>query len=70
MNTEFAKQDKEDFYLYKLRDVVLQEKAPTLLNFNCMCMKLQQIQIAFIYTLHLEIASSKISKTKGNLKQT
>lgn len=47
-----------------------------LFNFNCICMKLQQIQIAYIYTctciciLHLEIASSRISKTKGNLDMT
>lgn len=36
MNTEFAKQEKDDFYLFKLKEIVLQEESPTLLNFNCM----------------------------------
>ena len=36
MNTEFSKQKKEDFFLYKFREVVLQEENPTLLNISCL----------------------------------
>ena len=36
MNTGYAKQQKEDFYLYKFREVVLQEESPTLLNISCL----------------------------------
>lgn len=36
MNTEFSRQKKEDFYLYKFREVVLQEENPTLLNISCL----------------------------------
>ena len=36
MNTEYAKETGEDFYLYKFRDIVLQEEEPTLLNIGCL----------------------------------
>ena len=36
MNTEYAQQKKEDFYLYQFREVVLQEENPTLLNISCL----------------------------------
>lgn len=36
MNTGFAKQKKEDFYLYKFRNIILQEENPTLLNISCL----------------------------------
>lgn len=36
MNTDFSKQKEEDFYLYKFRDIVMQEENPTLLNISCL----------------------------------
>ena len=36
MNTEYANQGKEDFYLYKFRDYIMQEENPTLLNISCL----------------------------------
>ena len=36
MNTDYAKETPEDYYLYKMRDVVLQEENPTLLNIGCL----------------------------------
>lgn len=36
MNTSYAKETGEDFYLYKFRDIVLQEENPTLLNIGCL----------------------------------
>ena len=36
MNTEYAKQDKEDFWLINFRDIVKQEDDATLLNIGCL----------------------------------
>ena len=36
MNTEYSKEDKEDFFLHKFRDVVLQKEEPTLLTVGCL----------------------------------
>ncbi len=36
MNTAYAGQKKEDLFLYEFRDIVLQEKEPTLLNISCL----------------------------------
>lgn len=36
MNTRYAAETEEDFYLYKFRDIVLQEENPTLLNIGCL----------------------------------
>ena len=36
MNTEYTKQEKEDFYLYQFREIVMQEENPTLLNISCL----------------------------------
>lgn len=36
MNTPYVNQKKEDFYLYKFRDVILEEDNPTLLNISCL----------------------------------
>ena len=36
MNTGYAKETAEDFYLYKFRDIILQEENPTLLNIGCL----------------------------------
>ena len=36
MNTGYAKETGEDFYLYKFRDIILQEENPTLLNIGCL----------------------------------
>ena len=35
-NSDFSKQAKSDFYLYRFRDIVLQEQNPTLLNVGCL----------------------------------
>lgn len=36
MNTEYSRQKEEDFFLYKFRDIVLQEDNPTILNIGCL----------------------------------
>ena len=36
MNTEYAKETGEDYYLYQFRDIVWQEENPTLLNIGCL----------------------------------
>lgn len=36
MNTPYAKENGEEFYLYQFRDIVLQEENPTLLNIGCL----------------------------------
>ena len=36
MNTGYAKETGEDFYLYKFRDIILQEENPTLLNIGAL----------------------------------
>lgn len=36
MNTEYAKQDKTDFWLFHFRDIVCQEENATLLNIGCL----------------------------------
>lgn len=36
MNTSYIQEKGEDFYLYKFRDIVLQEENPTLLNIGCL----------------------------------
>ena len=36
MNTDFAKMKEEDFFLYKFRDIVMQEEDPTLLTISCL----------------------------------
>lgn len=36
MNTGYADQKEEGFYLYTFRDIVLEEESPTLLNISCL----------------------------------
>lgn len=36
MNTEYSKEEKEDFFLYEFRDVVMQKEEPTLLTVGCL----------------------------------
>lgn len=36
MNTEYAQQKTENFWLYEFRNLVLEEKEPTLLNISCL----------------------------------
>lgn len=36
MNPPFMQQSKEDFFLFKFKEIVSQEENPTLLNYNCL----------------------------------
>ena len=56
-NSDFSKQAKSDFYLYRFRDIVLQEQNPTLLNVGCLD--------AGLYTLTGIVPSCEYFQTNG-----
>ena len=57
MNTDYMKIDKEEMFLYQFRDIVKQEKNPTLLNVNMLD--------AGLYTVADIVPSEKFFQTNG-----
>ena len=57
MNTPFMEQKKEEFFLYKFKEIVQQEEEPTLLNYNCLD--------AGLYTVAEIVPTCKYFQTNG-----
>lgn len=57
MNPAFMAQPKEEFFLYKFKEIVEQEKNPTLLNYNCLD--------AGLYTVADILPTCKYFQTNG-----
>lgn len=57
MNSYFLKQDKDSYFLYRFRDIVLEENNPTLLNISCLD--------AGLYTVADIVPTCKFFQTNG-----
>ncbi len=57
MNSYFLKQDKNSYFLYQFRDIVLEESNPTLLNIGCLD--------AGLYTVADIVPTCKFFQTNG-----
>lgn len=57
MNSYFMKQDKDSYFLYRFKDIVLQEENPTLLNIGCLD--------AGLYTVTEVVPTCRFFQTNG-----